>query len=374
MSQETLYMMAMARMGIYHSANTLTLYKETGSATDTYNHRNDLREICPNIPPRLAENFKNWDAALAKADSEMDFAAKQGISIITYDDDRYPQRLKECSDAPLVLYYKGNADLNAMRMVAMVGTRNCTPYGQDIIRAFVRDMRTICPNMLVVSGLAYGVDINAHRETISNGMQTIGVLAHGLDQIYPYSHRSTANQMVQQGGLLTEYMSETNADKVNFIQRNRIVAGISDATLVVESANRGGSLITARIARDYNRDVFAFPGNVTSEYSQGCNRLISENVAALVSSAEDFAKAMGWKTDMELQKARNEGIERQLFPDLSDEERTIVNILTKTNDLQTNIIVAQSGMPANKVTSLLFMLEMKGVVKTYAGGIYHLLK
>ena len=180
--------------------------------------------------------------------------------------------------------------------------------------------------------------------------------------------------MINHGGLLTEYMSGTNADKVNFIQRNRIVAGMSDATIVVESANKGGSLITARIARDYNRDVFAFPGNVTNEYSKGCNKMIADNMAALLTSAGDFTKAMGWDADMELIKARNEGIERQLFLDLSEDESTIVNILSKTNDLQINMVVARSAMPVNKVTSILFMLEMKGVVKTYAGGIYHLLK
>lgn len=374
MTQETLYMMAMARMGIYHNANTLSLYKAVGSATEIYNHRNNLKELCEGVPDRMAETFKNWDSALAKTDSEIDFATKKGIAIITYDDNRYPQRLRDCVDAPLVLYYRGNADLNAIRTVAMVGTRNCTPYGQDIIRTFMRDMKSICPNMVVMSGLAYGVDITAHRECLNNGIQTIGVLAHGLDQIYPYVHREIAGHMISQGGLLTEYMSGTNADKVNFIQRNRIVAGLSDATIVVESANKGGSLITARIARDYNRDVFAFPGNVTNEYSKGCNKLIADNVAGLLTSAEDFANAMGWDADIELIKARNEGIERKLFLDLSEDESIIVNLLTKSNDMQINTIVAHSAMPVNKVTSLLFMLEMKGVVKTYAGGIYHLLK
>ncbi|MDD6818313.1 MAG: DNA-processing protein DprA [Prevotellaceae bacterium] len=374
MTQETIYMMALGRMGLYQNANTLALYKEAGSATEIFNHRNNLKEICQGVSARMAESFKNWDAALAKADSEINFANKQGIAIITYDDERYPQRLKECVDAPLVLYYKGNADLNATRTVAMVGTRNCTPYGQDIIRTFMHDIKSFCPNMVVMSGLAYGVDINAHKECLKNDLQTIGVLAHGLDQIYPYNHRETAGQMINHGGLLTEYMSGTNADKVNFIQRNRIVAGMSDATIVVESANKGGSLITARIARDYNRDVFAFPGNVTNEYSKGCNKMIADNTAALLTSAEDFVKAMGWDADMELIKARNEGIERQLFLDLSEDESTIVNILSKTNDLQINMVVARSAMPVNKVTSILFMLEMKGVVKTYAGGIYHLLK
>ena len=151
MTQETIYMMALGRMGLYQNANTLALYKEAGSATEIFNHRNNLKEICQGVSARMAESFKNWDAALAKADSEINFANKQGIAIITYDDERYPQRLKECVDAPLVLYYKGNADLNATRTVAMVGTRNCTPYGQDIIRTFMHDIKSFCPNMVVMS-------------------------------------------------------------------------------------------------------------------------------------------------------------------------------------------------------------------------------
>ena len=201
----------------------------------------------------------------------------------------------------------------------------------------------------------------------------MGVLAHGLDQIYPYRHRDTAAQMLNHGGLLTEFMTQTNADKPNFVRRNRIVAGIADATILIESGARGGGLITAEIAQSYARAVFAFPGNVGQPYSEGCNNLIRDNGAGLISNAEDFVKAMGWLDEVRLQQAFTDGIERNLFPSLSPEEQTVVNLLQQTNDLQLNIITVKTGIPIGRLTALLFQLEMKGVVKPLAGGIYHLL-
>jgi DNA processing protein len=294
--------------------------------------------------------------------------------VLTPLDDGYPRRLKECDDAPLMLFYKGTADLNATHIINIVGTRHSTPYGQDLIRRFVADLRTLCPDVLIVSGLAYGIDICAHRQALDNGLATIGVLAHGLDDLYPTAHRDTANRMVAQGGLLTEFMTRTNADKLNFVRRNRITAGISDACVLVESAAKGGGLITTRISKDYNRDVFAFPGPVGAPYSEGCNRLIRDNGAALITSAEDLVKAMGWEQDALLAQARQQGIERQLFPDLSADEQKVVSLLQKTNDLQLNIISVKCALPVGTVTSLLFTLEMKGVVKAFAGGTYHLIK
>ena len=225
----------------------------------------------------------------------------------------------------------------------------------------------------MVSGLAYGVDINAHRQALANGYPTVGVLAHGLDQIYPYRHRETAAEMLRQGGLLTEFMTQTNADKPNFVRRNRIVAGMADATIVVESAAKGGGLITAEIAQSYNRSVFAFPGHVSAEYSKGCNNLIRDNGAALITCADDFVKAMDWQNEVRLQQALSDGIERNLFPDLSPEEQQVVCLLQQTNDLQLNIISVKTSLPIGQLTALLFQLEMKGVVKPLAGGMYHLL-
>ena len=232
----------------------------------------------------------------------------------------------------------------------------------------------MCPSALIVSGLAYGVDICAHRQALQNGYETVAVLAHGLDEIYPSSHRDTAKQMLTQGGLLTEYMSETNADKMNFVKRNRIVAGMSDATILVESAARGGGLITSRIAMDYNRGVFAFPGAVGATYSEGCNQLIRDNGASLITSAEDFVKAMGWQTDALLQQAQTDGIERHLFPNLSDEEQRIVKVLDEMGDFQLNQLSVKTNIPIGQLTAVLFQLEMKGVVRPLAGGTYHLLK
>jgi DNA processing protein len=218
------------------------------------------------------------------------------------------------------------------------------------------------------------VDICAHRHALQNGYETVGVLAHGLDELYPSAHRDTAKQMLQQGGLLTEYMSETRADKMNFVKRNRIVAGMTDATILVESAAKGGGLITSHIAQDYDRAVFAFPGAIGAPYSEGCNQLIRDNGAQLITSAEDFVEAMGWQTDAQRQEAINKGIERNLFPELSDEEQGIVKALNEHGDLALNQLAAKTNIPISRLTALLFQMEMKGIVRPLAGGTYHLLK
>ena len=228
--------------------------------------------------------------------------------------------------------------------------------------------------MLIVSGLAYGIDICAHRQALASDFETIGVLAHGLEKIYPTQHRDTAAQMIRQGGLLTEYVSYSHMDKSNFVRRNRIVAGMTDATILVESAAHGGGLITAEIAQGYGRHVFAFPGPVGAKYSEGCNNLIRDNGAGLISSAEDFIKAMGWQSDALLQQAKSEGIERSLFPKLTNEEQAIVAVLDQEGDLQQNILSVKTNLPIGKLTAILFQLEMKGVVRPLAGGNYHLLK
>lgn len=371
--KETLYAMALTRMSNFNFATALAVFREFGSATAVYNHRNCMNDAVEGCSPRFLEAMLHWDEPLQRAEVELDFCQKHGIQVLTIGDDAYPQRLKECADAPIVLYYKGTAALNQAKVVSIVGTRRCTVYGQDIIRKFMADLRQWCPQVLVVSGLAYGVDIHAHRNALDCGYETVGVLAHGLDQIYPPRHRDTAKAMLSQGGLLTEFMSMTNADKANFVRRNRIVAGIADATVLVESASKGGGLITTSIARSYSRDVFAFPGPVNATYSAGCNNLIRDNGAALITSAEDFVKFMGWDDDVQLQKAKAGGIERSLFPQLDGEEQTIVSLLSKTNDLQIDIISVKTALPIPRVTALLFQLEMKGVVRPMAGGTYHLI-
>ncbi|MCI1282813.1 MAG: DNA-processing protein DprA [Prevotella sp.] len=372
--QEILNSIALTRISYFSLAQMLELYRRLGSATEIMEHRKDIREVVPDAAPRLIEAFKDMSDPLHRAEVELQWDMDHQVTPICLNDDRYPQRLKDCPDAPLILFYKGTANLNQAKVIDIVGTRQCTLYGQDLIRRFCSDLRSYCPHVLIVSGLAYGVDINAHRQALQNNFETVAVLAHGLDDLYPRQHQQTADEMVKNGGLLTEFPIATNADKKNFVRRNRIVAGISDATILVESAAKGGGLITCGIAQSYGRDVFAFPGAVDAEYSKGCNNLIRDNGAALISNAEDFVKAMGWEDDKHLEEAKSEGIERQLFPDLSPEEQKVVNTLQKTNDLQINILTVQTGIPISKLTALMFSLEMKGVVKTFAGGMYHLLK
>jgi len=373
MNQETFYAMALTRLTNFNFQQALELYKAAGSAQNLYEHRNEVGDLIEGCTPRLIDALKDWGDAMKRAEAEAKYMEEHKIRAYTLLDDDYPQRLLECADAPLVLYYIGNADLNQQKIISIVGTRQITNYGKDLCRKFIRELHEMCPQVLIVSGLAYGVDICAHRESLANGYDTTAVLAHGLDQIYPYHHRDTAAKMVEHGGLLTEFMTQTNADKVNFVRRNRIVAGMADATIVIESAAKGGSLITAEIAQSYDRAVFAFPGNVNQPFSEGCNNLIRDNGAGLISNAEDFVKAMGWQNDAVRRQALAEGIERQLFPELSPEEQKIVSLLQQTNDLQLNNISVKTGIAINQITALLFQLEMKGVVKPLAGGMYHLL-
>lgn len=370
---EILATMTLMRINYFSLSGLTLLYRELGSAQTIIEHHDNIKEIFPDASEKLVNGLRNIDEARKRAEVELEFCQKHGIMPLTMNDERYPARLRECDDAPLMLFYRGNADLNQQYVINIVGTRRCTEYGKDMIRRFVSDLKMLCPKVLIVSGLAYGVDINAHRAALQNGYETVGVLAHGLDQIYPPRHRETAVQMISQGGLLTEFFTQTNADKVNFVRRNRIVAGMSDACILVESAERGGGLITARLSRDYNRDVFAFPGRVGDKYSEGCNNLISSNGAALLSSAQSFIDAMGWVTDVQKNEARQQGIERQLFPSLSPDETLVVDTLRQQNDMQINMLAVKTNLPIARLTALLFEMELKGIVKVLAGGVYHLL-
>lgn len=371
--QELLNTAILTRLSYFHLNAMVKLYRHFGSATAIVERRKDLQKMFPGIPAKVMEDLNNIEAMRGRVEEELKYDFEHGVKALCLNDDDYPYRLKEAPDAPLMLFYKGTANLNSRHVINIVGTRHCTRYGEDLIRRFVAGLHALCPDTIIVSGLAYGVDVHAHREALANGMDTVAVLAHGLDTLYPSSHRDTANEMVRHGGLLTEYMTRTKPDKLNFVRRNRITAGICDATILVESAKKGGGLITTRIAREYNRDVFAFPGAVGAPYSEGCNNLIRDNEAGLITSAEDFVKAMGWEDEAVLEKARNQGIERQLFPELSEEERKVVDILSETNDLRQDVISVKTGIPIGTVIAILFQLEMKGVVKAYAGGTYHLL-
>lgn len=372
--QQLLYNIALTRIGHFSLSSALHLYRTMGSGEEIYLHRNELQDLLPDCSPRLIENLKDWSEPFKRAEAELQFCRDHDIRVLCLGDDNYPQRLNDCPDAPLVLYYKGNANLNQARVINIVGTRHCTTYGADFIRHFLRDLKALCPEVLVVSGLAYGVDINAHQQALAVGYETVGVVAHGLDYLYPAAHKDVAREMVNHGGLLTEFMTCTNADKGNFVRRNRIVAGVSDACILVESAAHGGGMITVGIACDYCRDVFALPGRVGDHFSEGCNNAIRDNKASILTSADDFVKAMGWEDDAQRIKAQKRGIERQLFPDLTTEQQRIVDALSISNDLPLNQLSVQTGIPIGEITSILFKMEMLGVVMPMAGGNYHLFK
>ena len=365
---EQVAMLALSRVQVPQLALIRELMDSVGSAQELLENATNIGDIVPGATPRLRQLL--CDRSLVElAEKEMEFIASKGIKLVCFGDEAYPCRLAECADAPLVLHSLGNADLNARHIVSIVGTRHATEYGKALCENFVADLARFAPGTLIVSGLAYGIDVCAHRAALKAGLPTIGVLAHGLDRIYPGAHRATAKQMLENGGLLTEFMSGTNSFPSNFVQRNRIVAGMADATVVVESASKGGSLITASLALGYDRDCFAFPGRVNDQYSQGCNELVSRNRAALITSAYDFVEAMNW--DVATAKKSPEERQIELFPDLSPDESAVMTALRDSSDgLQVNQMVVQLNIPINRLLPLLFEMEMKGLVKAVAGGCY----
>lgn len=343
------------------------LVEAAGSAEQVFARRHELPKLMPGITPRVV-NALHCPQAFERANKEYEFVEKNRIACLTFQNNAYPRRLLECDDAPIVLFFKGDTNLNATHIVSMVGTRNASDYGKQLCANFVKDLKTLCPNLLIVSGLAYGIDIHAHRAAVAAQVPTVGVLAHGLDRIYPHAHRKTAIDMLPNGGLLTEYLTGTPPDRFNFVARNRIVAGMCEATVVIESAAKGGSLITADLAGSYHRDCFTFPGRVTDETSRGCNQLIRDNKAALIQSAEDFAHLIGWVQSKKPKKA--DAVQRSFFNNLTDEEQRVVQQIEKEGSAQINSLVVATNIPVYKMSSLLFELELKGVVQVMVGGMY----
>ena len=384
-ADETRCALALSRMGYHNIAALRELYDAWGSMADIVKQHAHPEQLAPNMPERLLAAFAHTDEHLKRADEEMRFAQDNNISIFTLADEAYPQRQKACFDAPLALFFKGNANLNAKHCISIVGTRKATPYAADCIAQLTARLKQLCPDILIVSGLAYGVDIMAHRQAIDHALPTVAVLAHGLDTLYPTRHRKEATLMMQNGGLLTEYFSQSKIDKRNFLQRNRIVAGMSAATLLVESAEHGGGLVTCRLAQSYQHDVFAFPGSINNPYSVGCNRLIRDNMAGLVTSAEDILKAMAWEEDIKETAATNAassnaastmgssvlGAMSASTAKVPNGAQGVLDVLTKENDLHIDIIATRAGLPVNKVLALLFQLEMSGMVSSLSGGRYH---
>jgi DNA processing protein len=305
-------------------------------------------------------HFKDF----SRAEEEIEFIKKYKITPLFLTDKNYPQRLLNCYDSPPLLYFKGNADLNCQRIVAIVGTRNNNEYGKRACEKLIEEL--VEEDVLVVSGLAFGIDSIAHKSALKNNLKTIGVLAHGLDRVYPKQNTSLAKQMISSGGLLTEFKSNTNPDKQNFPGRNRIVAGISDAIIVIESGIKGGSLITAELANGYNKDVFAFPGRADDTKSEGCNYLIKNNKAGLITCGADLLQNMGWHKQQKSCAKK----QRELFIELTADEKVVVDILQANEQVQIDELYFKSKLSSSAVAQALLMLEMKGVVSSLPGKVF----
>lgn len=363
-----LYQIALTQIEGVGDILARNLIDTIGSAEEVFRSSKKSLIAVKGISTYLADAVLN-PKVLENAEKELLFVEKNNIQTLFYTDDDYCYRLKECVDAPILLYYKGNADLNATKIISIVGTRKSTNYGNDFCDNFLEDLASAFPDMLIVSGLAYGIDIQAHKSALKHNLATVGVLAHGLDRIYPSGHRKTAVEMLENGGLLTEFPSRTEPDRFNFVRRNRIVAGMSDATIVVQSDSKGGSLITAEMANSYNKDVFALPGRISDKESAGCNMLIEDNKAILLQSADSFIKHMQWDVGKQINKPK----QRQLFLDLSNDEQAVYDLLVTIESLHINLIANQLGIPISNLLSVLLTMEMKGIVRTIAGGSYQLL-
>jgi DNA processing protein len=343
-----------------------------GSAEAVFKERQSTLAKIPGIGDVLSREIAA-QGVLTRAEAEIEFISKNDIQSFYYADREYPFRLKECHDAPIMLYRKGECSLNNGKFVAIVGTRNATENGRENCQKLVAGLSAHQIDFVVVSGLAYGVDICAHKSAVEVGIPTIGVVGHGLDRLYPSSHYATSQKMIATGGaLLTEYLSGTNPEAPNFVQRNRIIAGLCDAVVVVESGVKGGSLITVEMANEYNRDVFAYPGRVTDEWSAGCNALIRSNKASLVESADDLCRFMNWEN----RGIKGEtAVQTSLFLELTDEEQQLISFLRQhTEGVQVNSLAVSMKMPFSKITALLLEMEFKGLVKCLPGNVYKVVK
>lgn len=334
-----------------------------GSAEAVFSEKKKLLLKIPGIGKTVADAITNHEVQ-ERVQEEITFIEKYGIRPLFYSDADYPQRLKECHDAPIILYYTGNADLNAKKILAVVGTRTPTDYGRMVCDKIIAELNDV----LIVSGLAYGIDSCAHRSALKYDLKTIGVLAHGLNRIYPPQNEHLAKEMLTHGGLITEFMSKTNPDRENFPQRNRIVAGMADAILVIETAKKGGSLITATLANSYNREVFCVPGKITDTKSSGCNWLIHSNRAALVESGEQIKEMMGWNEN----NTKVGIVEKSLFPALSSDEEIVYKILETNKECSIDFIVHNADMSSSKVSAALLNMEFENVVKALPGRMYKL--
>ena len=350
------------QIGDVHIGILLDHYKDPKAIFDS--SRKDLESI-PGIGLIRAKAIKQCNDH-GRVEKEMAFLQKNNIKVLIKGEAGYPPKMVNYQDAPHVLYYKGNTDLTASKVISIIGTRSPTSYGKERVVELMECLQQL--NVLVVSGLAYGIDTLVHKESLRLGLPTVGVLGHGLDQIYPQANRSIAAEMVQNGGLITEFMKGTKPDKQNFPLRNRIVSGIADAVVVIESGEKGGSLITANMANAYNKDVFAFPGRSIDQQSMGCNELIKTQRAHLICSGDDLLCFMNWQNKPNKKSA----IQSSLFVDLSPEEKLIADLLNKHDTLSVDEITALSTLKPSMVSLQLLSLEMKGLLKVLPGKLYSL--
>ena len=368
MNSELLYQLALTEVPNVGYVRAKILATHFGNAANIF--KSSLKELesiegIGSVPARAIKSFTDF----SKAEDEIKFIEKYKIRPLFLTDKNYPQRLLNCYDSPTLLFYKGYADLNTSKVVAIIGTRNHTEYGKQQTEKFVKEL--ISQNILVVSGMAFGIDAIAHKAAYKHDLPTVGVLGHGLDQIYPPEHSNLAKEMLKHGGgLLTEFRSNTKPDKHNFPTRNRIVAGMSDATIVIETGEKGGSMITAELANGYNKDVFALPGRLTDNKSAGCNFLIRNNKAMLLTDAEDLSEVMGWEEKAKSGKEKKS--QRELFIELSKDEKVIVDILKEKNLVHVDELNFKSGLSSSSMAVAILNLELQGVVATLPGKLYKL--
>lgn len=365
MPDDLLYQIALTLVPNIGDVHAKILATYFGNASAIFNAKKKELESIEGIGTVRASSIKSF-SDFTSCEEEIEFIQKYKVTPLFITDKNYPKRLLNCYDSPALLFFKGNADLNTSKIIAIVGTRNNSDYGKAVCEKLVDDLSG--ENILIVSGLAFGIDTIAHKSAVKNNLSTVGVLAHGLDKIYPAQNKNLAKQMLEQGGLLTEFLSTTNPDKQNFPKRNRVVAGMCDAVIVVESSKKGGSLITAELGNSYNKDVFAIPGRINDNKSEGCNYLIKNNKASLITCAADLLQNMGW----EEYKKKPQKKQRELFIEFTQQEKIIVDILQLQENIHIDELYLKSKLSSSAVAAALLTLEMQNIIFSLPGKMYKL--
>lgn len=369
---ELFYLLALLKVDGIGDIMAKKLINHCGSSQEIFKNEKLKLASIDGIGTVLLKNLKD-KTIFKKAEAELQFIKKNTIKTSFFLDENYPDRLKHCIDGPVLLFSSGAIDFKNRKIISIVGTRQITAYGIEFCKNLIADLAPLNP--IIVSGFAYGVDIVAHQAAMEHNLQTIGVVAHGLNQIYPKVHKKYVAKMEENGGFITEFWSSSQPDKENFVKRNRIVAGISEATIVIESAEKGGSLITATMANDYNRDVFAVPGRTTDKFSQGCNNLIKTQRANLLTSAADLLYILNWEIEeMDSQTGNDKKtIQKQLFVSLDDDEQKVYDFLQKNGKVLLDVIALQCGFPIFRISGLLLNMELKGVVRPLPGKLFEVI-